>query len=74
VQRAKAKSKEQRAKSKEQRAKSKEQRAKSKVLDYIHGLLDAVRLSPGDTDRGRLILSVVQRRCEFLQKLLYEYS
>lgn len=37
-------------------------------------LVDTGHLSTRDTDRDYLILSIVQRRREFLQKLLNEYG
>lgn len=40
---------------------------------YIDGLVDAGHLSTRDTERDYLMLSIVQRRREFLQKLLNEY-
>jgi hypothetical protein len=39
---------------------------------YIHGLVDAGHLTTRNTDRDYLILSIVQRRREFLEKLLNE--
>ena len=48
--------------------------ARGKAEGYIHGLVDAGHLSTKDTDRDYLILSIVQRRREFLQKLLNEYG
>ncbi|QJI41126.1 hypothetical protein HKK52_09410 [Pseudomonas sp. ADAK2] len=48
--------------------------ARGKAEGYIHGLVDAGHLSTRDTDRDYLILSIVQRRREFLQKLLNEYG
>ncbi|NNB05514.1 hypothetical protein HBN83_06340 [Pseudomonas fragi] len=47
--------------------------ARGKAEGYIHGLVDAGHLSTRDIDRDYLILSIVQRRREFLQKLLNEY-
>ncbi len=47
--------------------------ARGKAEGYIHGLVDAGHLSPRDIDRDYLILSIVQRRRDFLQKLLNEY-
>jgi hypothetical protein len=47
--------------------------ARGKAEGYIHGLVDAGHLSTRDTERDYLILSIVQRRREFLQKLLNEY-
>lgn len=48
--------------------------ARGKAEAYIHGLVDAGHLSTRDIDRDYLILSIVQRRREFLQKLLNEYG
>ncbi|WP_422422195.1 hypothetical protein [Pseudomonas sp. GZD-222] len=48
--------------------------ARGKAEGYIHGLVDAGHLSTKDTDRDYLILSIVQRRREFLQKLLNDYG
>lgn len=48
--------------------------ARGKAEGYIDGLVDAGHLSTRDTDRDYLILSIVQRRREFLQKLLNEYG
>ena len=48
--------------------------ARGRAEGYIHGLVDAGHLTTRDTDRDYLILSVVQRRREFLQKLLYEFG
>ncbi|MHC8392652.1 hypothetical protein ACYZT8_03130 [Pseudomonas sp. LB3P93] len=48
--------------------------ARGKAEGYIHGLLDAGHLSTRDTDRDYLILCIVQRRREFLQKLLSEFG
>jgi hypothetical protein len=48
--------------------------ARGKAEGYIHGLVDAGHLSTRDTDRDYSILSIVQRRREFLQKLLSEYG
>ncbi|RON14812.1 hypothetical protein [Pseudomonas frederiksbergensis] len=48
--------------------------ARGKAEGYIHGLVDAGHLSTRDTERDYLILSIVQRRREFLQKLLNEYG
>ena len=48
--------------------------ARGRAEGYIHGLVDAGHLSTRDTDRDYLILSIVQRRREFLQKLLKEYG
>jgi hypothetical protein len=48
--------------------------ARGKAEGYIHGLVDAGHLSTRDTDRDYLILCVVQRRREFLQKLLTEFG
>jgi hypothetical protein len=47
--------------------------ARGKAEGYIHGLVDAEHLSTRDTERDYLILSIVQRRREFLQRLLEEY-
>jgi hypothetical protein len=47
---------------------------RGKAEGYIDGLVDAGHLSTRDTDRDYLILSIVQRRREFLQKLLNEYG
>jgi hypothetical protein len=48
--------------------------ARGRAEGYIHGLMDAGHLSTRDTNRDYLILSTVQRRREFLQKLLNEYG
>jgi hypothetical protein len=48
--------------------------ARGKAEGYIHGLVDAGHLSTRDTERDYLILSIVQRRREFLQRLLNEYG
>ncbi|TPG98292.1 hypothetical protein EAH72_05040 [Pseudomonas caspiana] len=48
--------------------------ARGKAEGYIHGLVDAGHLSTRDTDRDYLILSIVQRRREFLKKLLSDYG
>jgi hypothetical protein len=48
--------------------------ARGRAEGYIHGLVDSGHLSTRDTDRDYLILSIVQRRREFLQKLLNEYG
>ncbi|MBV7524686.1 hypothetical protein KW834_09730 [Pseudomonas sp. PDM29] len=48
--------------------------ARGRAEGYIYGLVDAGHLSTRDTDRDYLILSIVQRRREFLQKLLNEYG
>ena len=48
--------------------------ARGSAEGYIHGLVDAGHLSTRDTDRDHLILSIVQRRREFLQKLLNEFG
>jgi hypothetical protein len=48
--------------------------ARGKAEGYIHGLVDAGHLSSRDTDRDYLVLSIVQRRREFLQKLLADYG
>jgi hypothetical protein len=48
--------------------------ARGKAEGYIDGLVDAGHLSTRDTDRDYLILIIVQRRREFLQKLLNEYG
>lgn len=48
--------------------------ARGKAEGYIHGLVDAGHLSTRDTDRDYLILSIVQRRRDFLRKLLTDYS
>ena len=48
--------------------------ARGRAEGYIHGLVDSGHLSTRDTERDYLILSIVQRRREFLQKLLNEYS
>ncbi|WP_224790470.1 hypothetical protein [Pseudomonas fluorescens] len=48
--------------------------ARGKAEGYIHGLVDAGHLSTRDTDRDYLILCIVQRRREFLQKLLSEFG
>jgi hypothetical protein len=47
--------------------------ARGRAEGYIHGLVDAGHLSTRDPERDYLILSIVQRRREFLQKLLNEY-
>ena len=47
---------------------------RGKAEGYIHGLVDAGHLSSRDTDRDYLVLSIVQRRREFLQKLLDHYG
>ncbi|WP_131108261.1 hypothetical protein [Pseudomonas sp. Sample_10] len=47
--------------------------ARGRAEGYIDGLVDAGHLSTRDTERDYLILSIVQRRREFLQKLLNEY-
>jgi hypothetical protein len=47
--------------------------ARGRAEGYIHGLVDAGHLSTRDPERDYLILSIVQRRREFLQKLLSEY-
>ena len=47
--------------------------ARGRAEGYIDGLVDAGHLSTRDTERDYLILSIVQRRGEFLQKLLNEY-
>lgn len=46
--------------------------ARGKAEGYIHGLVDAGHLSTKDIERDYLILSIVQRRREFLQTLLNE--
>ncbi|WP_181381729.1 hypothetical protein [Pseudomonas prosekii] len=48
--------------------------ARGRAEGYIDGLVDAGHLSTRDTDRDYLILSIVQRRREFVQKLLNEYG
>jgi hypothetical protein len=48
--------------------------ARGRAEGYIHGLVDAGHLSTRDTYRDYLILSIVQRRREFLQRLLNEYG
>lgn len=48
--------------------------ARGKAEGYIHGLVDAGHLSTRDTDRDYLILCIVQRRREFLHKLLSEFG
>jgi hypothetical protein len=48
--------------------------ARGKAEGYIHGLVDAGHLSTKDTERDYLILSIIQRRREFLHKLLNEYG
>jgi hypothetical protein len=48
--------------------------ARGKAEGYIHGLVDAGHLSTRDNDRDYLILCIVQRRREFLQKLLSEFG
>lgn len=48
--------------------------ARGKAEGYIHGLVDAGHLSTRDADRDYLILCIVQRRREFLQKLLNEFG
>lgn len=48
--------------------------ARGRAEGYIHGLVDAGHLSTRDTDRDYLILSIVQRRRDFLQRLLHEYG
>ncbi|VVP13813.1 hypothetical protein PS900_03485 [Pseudomonas fluorescens] len=48
--------------------------ARGRAEGYIHGLVDAGHLSTRDTERDYLVLSIVQRRREFLQKLLNEYG
>ncbi|MHC8304797.1 hypothetical protein [Pseudomonas sp. PB3P13] len=48
--------------------------ARGKAEGYIHGLVDAGHLSTKDTDRDYLILCIVQRRRELLQKLLNEFG
>lgn len=48
--------------------------ARGRAEGYIHGLVDAGHLLTRDTDRDYLILSIVQRRREFLQKLMNEYG
>lgn len=48
--------------------------ARGKAEGYIHGLVDAGHLSTRDTNRDYLILSIVQRRREFLKKLLSDYG
>lgn len=48
--------------------------ARGRAEGYIHGLVDAGHLSTRDTERDYLILSIVQRRRDFLKKLLNEYG
>lgn len=48
--------------------------ARGRAEGYIDGLVDAGHLSTRDTDRDYLILNVVQRRREFLQKVLIEFG
>jgi len=48
--------------------------ARGRAEGYIHGLVDAGHLSTRDTDRDYLILSIVQRKREFLQKLLNDFG
>ncbi|UXL37076.1 hypothetical protein N7D90_15980 [Pseudomonas fragi] len=48
--------------------------ARGRAEGYIHGLVDAGHLSTRDTDRDYLILSIVQRRREFLQQLLNDFG
>ena len=48
--------------------------ARGRAEGYIHGLVDAGHLSTRDTDRDHLILSIAQRRREFLQKLLNDFG
>ncbi|MDY7580671.1 hypothetical protein [Pseudomonas sp. CCI3.1] len=48
--------------------------ARGRAEGYINGLVDAGHLSTRDTNRDYLILSIVQRRREFLQKLLNEFG
>ncbi|VVP71514.1 hypothetical protein [Pseudomonas fluorescens] len=48
--------------------------ARGRAEGYIDGLVDAGHLSTRDTDRDYLILCIVQRRREFLQKLLNEFG
>ncbi|MBK5516702.1 hypothetical protein [Pseudomonas sp. TH10] len=48
--------------------------ARGKAEGYIHGLVDAGHLSTRDIDRDYLILCIVQRRREFLHKLLSEFG
>ena len=48
--------------------------ARGRAEGYIHGLVDAGYLSTRDTDRDYLILSIVQWRREFLQKLLNDFG
>ena len=48
--------------------------ARGRAEGYIHGLVDAGHLSTRDTNRDYLILSIVQRRREFLQKLLNDFG
>lgn len=48
--------------------------ARGKAEGYIHGLVDAGHLSTRDTDRDYLILCIVQRRRDFLQRLLNEFG
>ncbi|CAI8941629.1 hypothetical protein [Pseudomonas sp. IT-P4] len=48
--------------------------ARGKAEGYVHGLVDAGHLSTRDTDRDYLILCIVQRRRDFLQRLLDEFG
>ena len=48
--------------------------ARGRAEGYIHGLVDAGHLSTRDTDRDYLILSIVQRRREYLHKLLNDFG
>ncbi|WP_426204014.1 hypothetical protein [Pseudomonas sp. TWP3-1] len=48
--------------------------ARGRAEGYIHGLVDAGHLSARDTDRDYFILSIVQRRRDFLKKLLSDYG
>jgi hypothetical protein len=48
--------------------------ARGKAEGNIHGLVDAGHLSTRDTDRDFLILCIVQRRRDFLQRLLNEFG
>lgn len=48
--------------------------ARSKAEGYILGLVDAGHLSSRDMERDYVILSLVQRRKEFLTKLLCKYG
>jgi hypothetical protein len=48
--------------------------ARGRAEGYIHGLVDAGHLSTRDTDRDYLILSIVQKRRDFLKKLLRDYG